>query len=489
MTGRIIVGAAAVLLALGCRVAVAQDGSGLSGLIDTRIGRLELDNGYPTAASVQKVYDEIDFQRASQAYVWATPAVALESLRLANKRDWGVDINQVGLVTGYTTPVVKALTGNDTTIYAAIFVDLDRDGPVVIDSPTGVYGVIDDAWQRPILEVGPFGPDKGKGGKFLLLPQGHAGSVPDGYLAARSKTNRAMFIGRAFVKNGDVQSAVNTLAGLKVYPLSSAAMPPPTRVVHVGDTPMNSIAPTGFEYWQILAGIIDKETVEDRDRFFYAMLKPLGIEKGKLFQPDARQRKILSDAAQVGFLMAQTLSMAPRLANASSYPGTHWEWVLTLNPNQEASTYSQLDERTDYTFEAITVAEGMVKPIVGAGSQYMSVAKDKEGAWLEGGKNYTLHVPPNVPAKEFWAVTVYDVLTRSMIDTDTKKAGVSSHDTLKANADGSVDVHFGPQPPADGGNWIKTIPGRGWFAYFRWYGPTEEFFDKSWKLPDVVASR
>jgi hypothetical protein len=197
----------------------------------------------------------------------------------------------------------------------------------------------------------------------------------------------------------------------------------------------------------------------------------------------------LTDAAQVGFLMAQTLSMAPRLANASSYPGTHWEWVLTLDPDQEAKGYSQLDERTDYTFEAITVAAGMVKQIVGAGSQYMSAAKDKDGQWLDGGKNYTLRVPPNVPAKEFWAVTVYDVLTRSMIDTDTQKAGVSSHDQLTANADGSIDIHFGPKGPKDGGNWIKTIPGRGWFAYFRWYGPTEAFFDKTWKLPDVEMAK
>ena len=129
----------------------------------------------------------------------------------------------------------------------------------------------------------------------------------------------------------------------------------------------------------------------------------------------------------------------------------------------------------------------MIKPIVGAGSQYMSAAKDKNGEWLDGGKTYSLHVPANVPAKEFWAVTVYDVLTRSMIATDTMKAGVSSKDTLKTNADGSVDIQFGPQAPKDDGNWVKTIPGRRWFAYFRWYGPTEAFFDKSWTLPDIAS--
>ena len=187
--------------------------------------------------------------------------------------------------------------------------------------------------------------------------------------------------------------------------------------------------------------------------------------------------------------MAQTISMAPRLENASSYPGTRWEWAVTMNPNQEAKNYSQLDERTDYTFEAITMAEGMVKPLVGAGSQYMSAAKDKTGAWLDGGKNYRLRVPANVPVKEFWSVTVYDNLTRSMVQTDTNKSALSSYDKLKTNPDGSIDLYFGPQAPqGNETNWVKTAPEKGWFTYFRWYGPTQAFFDKSWKLPDIEKS-
>jgi hypothetical protein len=156
---------------------------------------------------------------------------------------------------------------------------------VVIDSPVGVYGVIDDYWQRPIVEVGPFGPDKGHGGKFLLLPPGYTGTIPDGYFPAMSKTNRVMLVGRAFVRNGDIKTTVDTLSHLKVYPLAETAAPPKTRIVHSANRPMNSIAPSGFEYWEFLADVIANETVEERDRFFYAMLKPLGIEKGKPFQP------------------------------------------------------------------------------------------------------------------------------------------------------------------------------------------------------------
>jgi len=193
------------------------------------------------------------------------------------------------------------------------------------------------------------------------------------------------------------------------------------------------------------------------------------------------------EAAALGFRMGQALSMEPRLDNAKGYPGTQWDWVLTLNPNQEADGYSQLDERTDYTFEAITVADGMIKQIPGAGSQYMSAAKDKTGAWQDGGKSYRLRIPPNAPVKDFWAVTAYDNMSRSMVQTDTHRDGVDSKQAdLQRNEDGSVDVFFGPTAPAGKeSNWIKTTPAKGWFAYFRWYGPTQEFFDKSWRLADI----
>lgn len=457
----------------------------INGPVETRIGTLEIEAGYPSDASVEKIYDELDFQRACQAYVWAMPIVAMEALVRANKRDWGVDLNDVSIIDNYTTPAVKVLTGNNTTIYAGIFVDLGRDGPVVIESPEGAYGVIDDAWQRPVVEVGPFGPDKGRGGKFLLLPPGYHGEVPEAYFKAPSKTNLAMYVGRAFVKGEDIEAAVATLARLRAYPLSKVDDPPQTRILRAGTARMDSIAPRGFGYWELLHAAMQREAVEARDRFFHAMLKPIGIEKGKPFELDARQRKILTEAADVGFLMSQTLSIAPRMARASSYPSTHWEWVLNLNADQEAENYSELDERTDYTFEAFSVAEGMIKPIVGAGSQYMGVAKSSDSNWLDGGNAYRLHVPAGVPAKEFWAVTVYDNLTRSMIETDTMQAGISSKRSPVVNEDGSVDIYFGPAEPPGGGNWVKTLPRRGWFAYFRWYGPTDAFFDKSWKLPDI----
>ena len=291
-----------------------------------------------------------------------------------------------------------------------------------------------------------------------------------------------MYLARAFVKEGNVAAAVDTLKTIRIYLLTQKDHPPETKISLTNGRPMNSIAPRGFEYWERVASLVNSEPVEERDRFFHAFLKSLGIEKGKPFQPDARQKKILTDAAEVGFLMAQTISMEPR------FGGYRLSWhalgiPITLNPSQEAETYSQLDERTDYTFEAITMAEGMIKKLVGAGSQYLGAAKDQTGAWLDSGKTYRLTIPAKPPVKEFWAVTVYDNLTRSMIQTDTNKPGRSTRDILQTNADGSMDLWFGPAAPAGKeSNWIKTVPGKGWFTYFRAYSPTEAFFDKTWQL-------
>ncbi len=469
-------------------VTTTSDSSGLSAnsiLNDPGyLNGLAFKNDYPTNETAARLYDAIDFQRACQAYVWAMPLVALHELYIGNKRDRGADYNDVVVVSDYATPATLALTANNSTLYSAFFINLSQ-GPVVVESPPGVYGMMDDAWQRPVSEIGPLGPDKGKGGKFLLLPPGYTGKYPAGYFPVSSTTNSVVYIGRAFVRNGDKATAVNTLKETKVYLLSQADNPPATRYID-GAKPVNSIAPRGFEYWQRLAEIINDEPVQERDRFFMAMLKPLGIEKGKPFNPDERQKKILTQAAEFGFRMAQTFSTQPRFDSVTAYNGTHWEWVITLNPDQETPYYSQLDERTDFSFEAITVGKAMILKIPNAGSQYLSASKDKDGDWLAGAKNYVLHIPAKPPVKEFWSIIVYDNGTRSMLDNGARYAISSDQPTYDTNNDGSVDIYFGPSVPAGKEkNWIKTIPGKGWFPYFRAYSPTQAFFDKSWKLGDI----
>lgn len=452
------------------------------------LSELEFKNDYPTDSTVTKLYDAIDFQRACQAYIWAIPTVYLNELYVGFHRDLGFNFNDMNVVGAYATAKNVGLTANNNTIYGLSAIDLSK-GPVVIESPVGAYGCIDDWWQRPITEVGPLGPDKGKGGKFLVLPPGYKGKMISGYFNIPATTNKVLYLARAFVKEGNIQAAVAMLKQTKIYELSQVSNPPVTKMVD-GSQPINTIAPRGFEFWQRLSDILNSEPVQERDRFFVAMLKPLGIEKGKPFSPNERQKRILTQAADVGFRMAQTISMAPRTDSIIAYSGTHWEYVLPLNPNQETANYSQLDERTDYTFEAITIAAGMILKIPGVGSQYFSAAKDKDGEWLDGGENYQLHIPANVPAKEFWSVIVYDNSTRSIIENGVNKTSVSSADKSIVNPDGSIDVFFGPAAPAGKeANWVRTIPNKGWFVYFRWYAPTQAFFDKSWKLSDIEKSK
>jgi hypothetical protein len=217
-----------------------------------------------------------------------------------------------------------------------------------------------------------------------------------------------------------------------------------------------------------------------------AMLKPLGIEKGKPFEPDARQRKILEDGARVGELMAQTKSFDKREKEALYRPDTRWLYVILLDPSQETESYTQLDERADYFYEAVTTTKGMVTKTPGVGQAYLGAYQDNAGNWFDGGKSYRLHVPSNPPAQQFWSLTVYDSLSRVLIDNGKDIADRSSRADLLKNQDGSVDIYMGPTSPAGfEKNWIPTIPGKAWFAYCRLYGPLEAYFDRSWKLPDI----
>jgi hypothetical protein len=216
------------------------------------------------------------------------------------------------------------------------------------------------------------------------------------------------------------------------------------------------------------------------------MLAPLGLEKGKKFAPDARQAKLLTEGAQIGELMSMNISYAKRFENSYYRPDTKWAYVIMFDPEQEAPNYSQLDERADYFYEAVTSSKGMVSTTPGIGQAYLGAYKDKDNNWFDGGKNYKLTVPANPPAKQFWSFTIYDTYNRVGIDNKTQNADISSRDDLKKNADGSVDLYFGPQATAGlEKNWLQTNPGNAWFAYFRLYGPQEAYLNRTWKLPDI----
>ena len=448
---------ACVLMVAGTRLAQTDDatpaGSGLptTGTVESRLGKLELKNGFPTDETVKKLYDDLDY---------------VDYLNFTDK--------------------LGILTANATTPYAMAFPNLAETGPLVFEIPAGAMaGGIMDFWQRPMTDCGQTGPDKGQGGKFLILGPNDPDTKAEGYYVFRSATNNIWCGMRGL--DADVVKARALVEKLRIYPFAKRDNPPTSRHLTPGGKKWSAAQPRGIAYFAALAKTIGQEPAIERDRIMLAMLVPLGIEKGKPFSPDERQRKLLADAANVGELMARANSYAKRFEGSVVWPGKRWEISLFLTEtNQEKPNYTQLDERASWFYEAVGVTVGMMGRTVGAGQVYLESQKDGTGEWLDGGKNYKLTVPKDAPVAQFWSFTVYDNESRCFVDTGAPPDR-SSRDDIAKNADGSVDLYFGPEAPAGkpATNWIKTLPGKGWFTYFRLYGPTQPYFDRTWALPDI----
>ncbi len=240
-------------------------------------------------------------------------------------------------------------------------------------------------------------------------------------------------------------------------------------------------------YWERLDEVVQREPIKPRDVFFHDMMRPLGIERGKRFRPDARQKKILSEALIVGEAMARANTFERRFADMMYRPRTQWHYALQLDADDPAAFWDLLDQRASWFYEAVSASPDMAPKRPGPSSAYLGAYKDKSGRWLDGGRSYRLRVPPNAPMKLFWSVTLYDVATRSLLVNKQKVADRSSRMNLQSNKDGSIDIYCSPKaPPGLESNWIPTVSGKSWFAYFRLYEPTEAYFDRSWPLGDFV---
>ena len=446
----------------------------------------QFENGYPSRETTEKLYDEMDYQRATQAYLWALPAVGYKALYDAQSKTFGA---ANGDVVFYRDLKDKAgmLTPNITTLYAFSFWDLAKQGPMVVDVPAGLTaGGVMDIWQQPITDMGQTGPDKGSGGKYLILPPGSEPMTAAGYYVVQSPSNQVWFGTRGLDPDKAVAEA--TVRKHRIYSWNQRDKAPETKYLEVAGKDWQSAQPNTLEYWRLLAELYANEPVAPRDRMMFGMLKALGISPGQAFKPDARQARILTEAAKTGDLMARTIAYEKRFEGATVYPGKQWEYAVKFDLNQEdpEQTRVQFDERASWFYEAIGMSAGMQGRIVGFGQVYLETSKDKDGNWLDGGKTYKMRVEPNPPVRQFWSITLYDNLTRGPLITDQGAADLSSRKPdLVTNADGSVDVYFGPERPDGATNWIKTTAGKGWFPYFRFYAATEPYFDKSWQLNDI----
>jgi hypothetical protein len=456
--------------------------------LKTRIGELEFThdfaNGYPTDTTVEKIFDEMDFQRACQAYIWAIPVVSMSQWQHEHMATLGTENGQIVFIESYDDRA-GGLTYNSTTPYVLPFIDL-ADGPWVAVMPEGeVRGAAHDMWQIAMTTLT-------EPGKYMFVGPGQEvpeGEEAEGYKITKSPTN-SLLLGIRLMST-DRDERMKQLKKIEIYPWSERKSPRPRGYITPNGKRWLAAQPRGIKYWERLADVVNREPVFERDRFFMAMLKELGIEKGKPFQPTERQKKILTDAALVGESMAKANNFAKRLKTGKYVKGSHWYFATVAFPDQKAEHYDQLDERAAWFYEAVTNNAAMHGQRTGKGQVYLASNKDKDGDWLDGGMNYILHVPPDAPAETFWSITLYDVDTRCLLQNEQKIADRSSRMDLIKNADGSVDIYIGPDKPKgeNAKNWIPTVKGKAWFPYFRLYSPKKAFLDRTWVLPDIEKAK
>lgn len=453
--------------------------------VDTRLGTLNFFDGFPDDATSEKIYDNLDFSRGVEAFLNAMPGASMEAFRIGLASQ-GADNNQSILIfEDLMDSRSLFLTGNTESIYNLMWLDT-TSGPLVIETPPNILGFIDTHWFEYVGDVGNVGPDKGKGGKYLLLPPGYDGKVPDGYFVLRSPTYGNLLFFRGFLENGSTAVAVeNTKKLFKVYNLSDSDNPPPMNYINASGKEFNTIHANDYRYYKEVNDIVQAEPNEAYHPEVLGQLASIGIEKGKPFAPDERMKKILTEAAAVGNATARTITFKSRIEDAYFYPDGAWFTPFIGGSYQFLSQpgVRNLDTRVMFHYYATGITPAMAIKRVGVGSAYAVATVDADKNPLDGSKTYKLHLPSNIPAKDFWSFVVYDNQTRSMLQTDQQFPSIGSDKSdVVINADSSVDLWFGPTAPeGHEANWVQTVPGKGWNVILRLYGPLETWFDKTWK--------
>ena len=471
--------------------------------VDTRLGTLQFFDGLPEAKTVDRVYDHLDFLRGVRSFLQTIPGASMVAMRRG--------LDEAGALPNYTVMLTEAmmdsrslfLTANSETVYAMAWINL-KGGPIAIETPPKVVGVLSDFWQRHLVETGETGPDKGKGGFYIVLPPNYAGEVPRSQYVVQSPTYNVFAMFRGFLRDGnpDLARAYFRLR-LKIYPLKEAAKPPPNDYVNFSSRVFNTVPRNDFDFFEDVNTIVQEEPADSQDPETLGLLASIGIEKGKEFAPDARLKATLTDAAAVGNATARTLLFAPRDESVYLYPNSEWRTLFPHGTHEFVKDGAHiLDAPASLHYYANVASPSKVLEMDGAGSQYAVVFRDSEGNPLDGGKSYSLTLPRDVPVRDFWSLVVYDNQTRSMLQTEQRFPSVNNLlGDLRKNEDGSTTIYFGPNPPreetdrrvgrrkrggdAENPNWIQTIPGKGWNAMFRLYGARRPWFNKTWRPGEI----
>lgn len=502
--------------------------------VASTLGTLEYKDGAPSQATADKVYDNLDLMHGVEAFVNAYQGASTYAI-WKGFNDAGIPDNSVLIFSELMDSKSLFLTANADVVYFWSNIDLTK-GPMVVETPPMSLGVMDDMWFRWVTDFGLPGPDRGEGGKYLLLPPGYKGDLPDsGYIVEKVRTTMVMVLGRAFLENNSPKPAVELVKKtMKIYPYEpggygtsiatalNGKVPllrspngqldwaflrpqPPAKFVEGSGKVMSTIPPSDYSYFEMMNEVVQREPADSLAPEIMGSFAAIGIVKGKPFNPDARMKKILTDAAAIGSATGRTLNWRARASeDFGYYPGSAWINMLFVGgyqfetpPPQVSSTgvitpypptgARTLNSRTAMFYYATGITPAMCMNLTEIGSQYLGAFVDSKGEYLDGGKTYKITLPPNIPAAKFWSFTVYDNQTRSMLDTAQRypRAGSQSYPSpaAVANADGSTTVYFGPTKPAgvSEGNWIQIAPGKGWNVLLRFYSPLEPFFSKTWR--------
>jgi len=463
--------------------------------VKTSIGELNFTDGVPSRETSDKAYNFMDTARAADAFLKGMPAASLAAMLDGNRSIGAVEVNQVAIFDKLMDAKSLYLTANTATLYAFPGLDLKRDGPTVVEAPEGVLGAANDGFFRFQVNFLP--------GKYLFLPPGFEGDVPDGYEVIQSKTYRIWALMRVTPKSKapeDVAAALKIFQeGLKVYKLEDAANPPKMEWISATGKAYNTIHYNNAEFYEHMHEIIEYESLGLMTPEIRGLFASLGIEKGKPFKPDDRMKAILADGVAIGSAQARAIVWYPRIdmnmAGVQVYPDTGSAWNMgyperNVYFNGKDGATMNTDARVSFHYPYTGVTPAMATPREGKGSDYGIAYLDSDKKPFDGSKSYKISLPKDAPTGNFWAVTIYDPQTRSMLQTDQKAAGVDSlQEGLRYNKDGSIDIYFGPKPtPGFESNWVQTIPGKSWFTILRMYSPLKAWIDQTWRPSEIIKT-
>ena len=508
------------------------DSLGAPASLSTGFGDLAFENGVPTADTAQKTYDMLDFTQALSAYNNSFRGASALAI-VKGFEGIGAGPGDVVIFSEFMDSNSLFLTANADTVYYLTGLDLSK-GPVVVEQPPGAVGTINDMWFSWIIDIGGPGPDRGLGGKYLIVGPDYDGPLPEGgYFIGHSKTNFALYAARAYLQDNDPAPAVaNIKKTMKVYPYQPgafgtsiaqaldgsvriAAEPkiPETKFIEGSGLSFNTIPPSDIGFFELINENVQNQPATSYDVELAGELAAIGIVHGKPFNPDARMKKILADAAAFGQATGRALNWryAMKHPDWAYYEKSNWGSMLwqgganfeTPPPLFEAGMFKPLpptgartlDSRTAFYYGYTLDSPGMIMRIPGVGSQYLMSFLDNDDKPFDGAKTYKVVLPPKIPAEAFWSLTLYDNQTRSMLQTPQKypRAGSQAYPSpaAEAAADGTTTIWFSPKQPEGvaRGNWIQTTPGKGWFTILRLYSPLPSFFDKSWRIGEIEAEK